>query len=114
LRTTTTIGGTPHCRGAASPAIGETPPGPGSERPEPRIPIEAVRPRSVRLRGAPRFNAFRLDRQLAHDEVKRRADEPTAGHTLYNLIDRRHGQVSTAVTSNIALSEWGRYLGTPP
>jgi hypothetical protein len=36
-------------------------------------------------------------------------DEPTAAHTLY--IDGRHGQVSTAVTSNIALSEWGRYLG---
>ena len=32
-------------------------------------------------------------------------------HTRFNLVDRRHGQVSTAVTSNIALSEWGRYLG---
>ena len=30
---------------------------------------------------------------------------------LYNLIDRRHGQVSTAATSNIALGECGRYLG---
>lgn len=39
------------------------------------------------------------------------ADEPTAAHTLDNLIDRRHGQVSTAVTSNIALGEPGRYLG---
>jgi DNA replication protein DnaC len=44
-------------------------------------------------------------------QVKRRADEPTAAHTLYNLVDRRHGHVSTAVTSNIALSDWGRYLG---
>jgi DNA replication protein DnaC len=44
-------------------------------------------------------------------QVKRRGDEPTAAHTLYNLIDRRHGQVSTAVTSNIALGEWGRYHG---
>lgn len=44
-------------------------------------------------------------------QVKKRADEPTAAHTLYNLIDRRHGKVSTAFTSNIALSEWGRYLG---
>jgi DNA replication protein DnaC len=42
-------------------------------------------------------------------QVKRRGDEPTAAHTLCNLIDRRHGQVSTAVTSNIALSEWGRW-----
>lgn len=44
-------------------------------------------------------------------QVKKREDEPTAAHTLYNIIDRRHGRVSTAVTSNIALSEWGRYLG---
>jgi DNA replication protein DnaC len=44
-------------------------------------------------------------------QVKKRDDEPTAAHTLYNLIDRRHGKVSTAVTSNIALSDWGRYLG---
>lgn len=44
-------------------------------------------------------------------QVKRQGDEPTAAHTLYNLLDRRHGQLSTAVTSNIKLSEWGRYLG---
>jgi DNA replication protein DnaC len=40
-------------------------------------------------------------------QVKKRDDEPTAAHTLYNIIDRRHGRVSTAVTSNIALSDWG-------
>ena len=44
-------------------------------------------------------------------QIKKRGDEPTAAHTLYNLIDRRHGKVSTAFTSNIALSDWGRYLG---
>ncbi len=44
-------------------------------------------------------------------QVKRRAEDPTAAHTLYNLVDRRHRHVSTAVTSNIALSDWGRYLG---
>ena len=44
-------------------------------------------------------------------QIKKRDDEPTAAHTLYNLIDRRHGKASTAVTSNIALSDWGRYLG---
>jgi DNA replication protein DnaC len=44
-------------------------------------------------------------------QIKKRGDEPTAAHTLYNLIDRRHGKVSTAFTSNIALSEWGKYLG---
>jgi DNA replication protein DnaC len=44
-------------------------------------------------------------------QVKKRDDEPTAAHTLFNLIDRRHGHATTAVTSNIALSDWGRYLG---
>src|SRR5690606_40485416 len=38
-------------------------------------------------------------------------DEPTAAHTLFNLIDRRHAKASTAITSNIPLSDWGRYLG---
>lgn len=44
-------------------------------------------------------------------QIKKRGDEPTAAHTLYNLVDRRHGKASTAVTSNITLSDWGRYLG---
>ena len=44
-------------------------------------------------------------------QVKKHGDEPTAAHTLYNLVDRRHGRTSTAVTSNIALSDWGKYLG---
>lgn len=44
-------------------------------------------------------------------QVRKRDDEPTAAHSLFNLIDRRHGRVSTAVSSNIKLSEWGKYLG---
>jgi DNA replication protein DnaC len=44
-------------------------------------------------------------------QVRLRDDEPTAAHTLFNLVDRRHGKASTAVTSNIDLREWGRYLG---
>jgi DNA replication protein DnaC len=44
-------------------------------------------------------------------QVKKRDDEPTAAHTLFNLIERRHGKASTAFTSNIKLSAWGRYLG---
>ena len=44
-------------------------------------------------------------------QVRQRDDEPTAAHTLFNLIDRRHGKLSTAVTSNIHLREWGHYLG---
>ena len=44
-------------------------------------------------------------------QVKKREDEPTAAHTLYNLIDRRHAKTSTALTSNIKFTAWGRYLG---
>ena len=44
-------------------------------------------------------------------QVKKRDDEPTAAHTLFNLIDRRHTHASTAITSNIKLSAWGKYLG---
>jgi DNA replication protein DnaC len=43
--------------------------------------------------------------------LKKRDDEPTAAHMLYNLLDRRHMTVSTALSSNIKLSAWGRYLG---
>lgn len=46
-------------------------------------------------------------------QVRKREDEPTAAHTLFNLIDRRHGTASTAFTSNIKLSAWGKYLGDP-
>lgn len=45
--------------------------------------------------------------------VRRSADEPTAAHMLFTLIDKRAGKRSTAVTSNIALSGWGPYLGDP-
>ena len=44
-------------------------------------------------------------------QVRKSDDEPTAAHSLFNLIDRRHGRASTAVTSNIKLSDWGKYLG---
>lgn len=44
-------------------------------------------------------------------QVRKRDDEPTAAHTLFTLIDHRHGRTSTALTSNIKLSAWGRYLG---
>jgi DNA replication protein DnaC len=44
-------------------------------------------------------------------QVRKRDDEPTAAHTLFNLIDRRNGRASTAFSSNIKLSAWGRYLG---
>ena len=63
-----------------------------------------------RLKGWAR-PAFLIIDDVGMGQAKRRADEPTAAQTLYNLVDRRHGHVSTAVTSNIALSDWGRYLG---
>jgi DNA replication protein DnaC len=44
-------------------------------------------------------------------QLKRRDDEPTAAHMLFTLIDRRHQRASTAITSNIKLSAWGKYLG---
>jgi DNA replication protein DnaC len=44
-------------------------------------------------------------------QVRQRDDDPTAAHTLFNLIDRRHGRLSTAVSSNVDLREWGRFLG---
>jgi DNA replication protein DnaC len=30
---------------------------------------------------------------------------------LFNLLDSRHEQAPTALTSNIKLSQWGKYLG---
>jgi DNA replication protein DnaC len=47
-------------------------------------------------------------------QIKKRESEPTAAHTLYDLIDRRHARASTALTSNIQLSAWGNYLGDVP
>ena len=44
-------------------------------------------------------------------QLKRRDDEPTAAHMLFTLLDRRHTKATTAVSSNIKLSAWGRYLG---
>lgn len=63
-----------------------------------------------RLKAWARAELLVLD-DVGLGQIKSRGDEPTAAHTLYNLIDRRHGKVSTAFTSNIALSEWGKYLG---
>jgi DNA replication protein DnaC len=44
-------------------------------------------------------------------QLRRRDDEPTAAHMLFTLLDRRHANASTALTSNIKLSAWGKYLG---
>ena len=63
-----------------------------------------------RLRAWARADLLVID-DVGLGQVKKRDDEPTAAHTLYNLIDRRHTHASTAVSSNIKLSAWGRYLG---
>jgi DNA replication protein DnaC len=44
-------------------------------------------------------------------QIKRRDNEATAAHMLFNLLDKRHTHASTALTSNLALSAWGTYLG---
>jgi DNA replication protein DnaC len=44
-------------------------------------------------------------------QLKRRDDEPTAAHMLFTLLDRRHTNATTAISSNIKLSAWGKYLG---
>ena len=44
-------------------------------------------------------------------QLKRRDEEPTAAHMLFTLLDRRHENASTALSSNIKLSAWGKYLG---
>lgn len=63
-----------------------------------------------------RMKAWCRPRLLVIDDVglgqlKRRDDEPTAAHMLFTLLDRRTLETSTAITSNLQLSGWGKYLG---
>lgn len=66
-----------------------------------------------RLRGWATADLLIID-DVGLGQIKKRESEPTAAHTLYDLIDRRHAKASTAVTSNIQLSAWGNYLGDVP
>jgi DNA replication protein DnaC len=66
-----------------------------------------------RLRGWASADLLVID-DVGLGQIKKRDNEPTAAHTLYDLIDRRHAKASTAVTSNIELSAWGNYLGDVP
>lgn len=63
-----------------------------------------------RLRGWVRPALLVID-DVGIGHVKKNDSEPTAAHTLFNLVDKRHTRCATAITSNIALSEWGHYLG---
>jgi DNA replication protein DnaC len=66
-----------------------------------------------RLRGWAAADFLVID-DVGLGQVRKRDNEPTAAHTLYDLIDRRHAdRRSTALTSNIRLSAWGKYLGDP-
>jgi DNA replication protein DnaC len=56
--------------------------------------------------------AFLVIDDVGLGQLKRQGDEPTAAHMLFTLLDRRHSDAtSTAITSNIKLSAWGKYLG---
>jgi DNA replication protein DnaC len=64
----------------------------------------------VRLRRWARAEWLVID-DVGLGQLRRRDDEPTAAHMLFNLLDTRHEQAPTALTSNIKLGEWGKYLG---
>lgn len=64
----------------------------------------------ARLRRWARHEFVVLD-DVGLGQVPSHGDAPTAAHMLWNLIDRRHQLRTTAITSNIKLSAWGRYLG---
>ena len=63
-----------------------------------------------RMRGWCRAQLLVID-DVGLGQLKRRDDEPTAAHMLFTLLDRRHMTASTALTSNLQLSGWGKYLG---
>lgn len=63
-----------------------------------------------RLRRWARHEFVVLD-DVGLGQVPSHGDAPSAAHMLWNLIDRRHQQRPTAITSNIKLSAWGKYLG---
>src|SRR5947199_55329 len=47
-----------------------------------------------RLKACARPDLLIID-DVGLGQVKKRDDEPTAAHTLFNLLDRRHGRLST-------------------
>lgn len=64
----------------------------------------------ARLRRWARHEFVVLD-DVGLGQVPSHGDAPTAAHMLWNLIDRRHQLRTTAITSNLKLSAWGKYLG---
>jgi DNA replication protein DnaC len=63
-----------------------------------------------RLRRWARLPIVVLD-DVGLGQVPSHGDAPTAAHMLWSLIDLRHQRTTTAITSNIKLSEWGKHLG---
>jgi len=64
----------------------------------------------ARLRRWARHEFVVLD-DVGLGQVPSHGDAPTAAHMPWNLIDRRHQLRPTAISSNIKLSAWGKYLG---
>lgn len=63
-----------------------------------------------RLRRWARADLVVLD-DVGLGQVPTAGDMPSAAHMLWSLVDLRHERRATAITSNIKLSAWGRYLG---
>ncbi len=63
-----------------------------------------------RLRRWARLPLVVLD-DVGLGQVPAHGDSPTAAHMLWSLIDLRHQRTTTAISSNIKLSDWGKYLG---
>ena len=63
-----------------------------------------------RLRRWARIPLVVLD-DVGLGQVPAHGDAPTAAHMLWSLVDLRHQRSTTAISSNIKLSEWGKYLG---
>lgn len=63
-----------------------------------------------RLRRWARLPLVVLD-DVGLGQLPAHGDAPTAAHMLWSLIDLRHQRSTTAISSNIKLSEWGKYLG---
>jgi hypothetical protein len=74
---------------------------------------EVVQRRGLSTRQTPSYTQL-LERVLGHAAARRvpaLGDTPTAAHMLWSLIDVLHQHTTTAISSNIKLSEWGKYLG---
>jgi DNA replication protein DnaC len=66
----------------------------------------------ARVRYYSRFEHLIID-EFGFDKLERR-EYPEASSLLFKVVDRRNGRGSTALITNIQLSEWTDYLKDPP